>query len=821
MFHDLRHAVRGLRKTPIFTAVAIGSLTLAIGANTAIFSLLNALLLRELPVRHPRSLVQIATRAPESTFEGGLTYSMFGDVSGRTDLFSGVIGWRGTSTFNVVTDSGEARGAVWLLSGNFFSELGVRPFAGRALGPEDENDTTLEPASVAVLGYSFWQREFGGNTAAIGRQIRIESHPYTIVGIAPPGFRAVGWIVEPDLMLPLTAYPVLTDTPQRALRTSGSFWVQTIGRLTPGTTLAQAQAALEAAWPALKRARTPSGFAGAQLDRFLNTRLVVRSAARGVETGLRNRFTQPLVIVFGIAALVLLISCVNLASLMLSRTAARRHEIGVRLALGAARWRVARPIVVEGLLLSAAGAACGIGFADVVSRRIVALIFNDYLVAASLDVAPDARILLFAAAVAIAVGVLFSGVPALRATRIASSQLLQSSSRTVSRVGRTGRLLVGVQVALSLVLLTNAGLLVRTIQEIRAVNSGMRGENVLVAYPRPRPGGYGGIDNDAYYPDVIGRLSALPGVSNVAISLSKPAGGGIGGGERVASTSSPPDAPGVASLFTTVSPGFFDTLGIPMVSGRDFAWRDSSRGVGVAILSESLARRLFPDRPAVGQRIRVGVLPRRQNLEVVGVVADARVYDLKDPNVAAVYMPALQEPDASYKCFVIRGSRVSAADLNRVVDALGREHIGNVETLDHITDAALLQERLAAGLAAFFGALALALAAIGLYGLMSYAVAQRRREIGIRMALGADSLRVTRDVVGDGLTITLVAVVVGFVASLASAGLVKSLLFGVTPRDPLTLAGAPLALVAVATVASLLPARRAARTDPMVVLRAE
>ena len=821
LWQDVRYAVRGYRKTPAFAAVALVTLTLAIGANTAIFSLLNALVLRNLPVRDPSSLVQLGSKTPVSDYEAGLTFPMYQRVSARTDLFSAAIGWFGTNVMNVETDREKLHAAIWLTGGNFFSELGARAAAGRMLTADDVNETTLQPAPVAVIGYRFWQSHYAGDPRAIGQRLSVEGKAFTIVGVGPRGFTGLGWIIEPDVMLPLTEWPLINGTSIQSLRNGTSFFVRTTVRLKPGITLAQARAAIETEWPELKRATVPPGYTTAQRDRFLASRLVVRSAANGVEQGLRTKFTQPLAIVFAIAALILLIACVNLAGLMLSRAAARSHEIGVRLALGAGRWRVARQMLVEGVLLSLAGAACGVAFAYWISRQIVATILRDYLVAASLNVAPDMRILLFASALAVLVGLLFSLIPAVRATRVPSTELLQKSTRTATS-GSGGRWLVAAQVALSLVLLANAGLLVRTLQQIRAVDSGMRSEHILVAYPGALPGGYSGIDNDTYYPQVVERLRSIPGVSRVAISLSKPGGGGAGAIEPVSSISGPAEAGGVGSSLTSISPAFFETLGVSVKSGRDFSWSDNSRARRVAIMSESLARRVFAEGSAIGQHVRIGVSPSHQDLEIVGIVADARIYDLKDPNVAALYVPALQEPSsASYKCFVLRANAVSVADLNTAVGPLGRERVGSMRSLQYITDDVLLQERLTAALAAFFGALALLLAGIGLYGLMAYGVARRRREIGIRVALGAAPRRVMAQVMRDGVAVALRGVAIGLAAALVTVQLVKSLLFGVSPYDPLTLLIAPASLVAIALGASLLPAARAARVDPMIALRTE
>jgi len=822
MRHDITHALRGFRKAPVFTAVAIVSLTLAIGANTAIFSLLNALVLRELPVRDPKSLVHVSSIAQNSTYEAGVTLPMYREFLRRQTTFSAVIGWLGNGVMNVEVEREHTRGAIWCVSGNFYSELGILPLHGRALTPDDVDTTTLQPAPVAVIGYTFWQRHYGGDPAAIGRTIQVEDEPFTIVGVAPKGFTGLGHAIEPDITVPLTAFPIISHVPALSPTSGTTFWVRITGRLRPGVSISQARAAIEAMWPALKADVVPSPYVGAQRDQFLATRIFVASAATGSEQRLREKFTQPLVVLLGVAALVLLVACINLASLMFARIAGRRHEIGVRLALGAGRWRVARQMLVEGVLLSATGAVCGIWVAYVISHALMTRIFSDYLVPASLDVTPDHRLLVFSAALAIAAGILCSSAPAWGASRQGASHLLQRNVRTIAGTGRTGHLLVGTQIALSLTLLTNAGLLVRTLQEIRAVDSGLRIDDVLVAYPTPRAGGYRNVDNDSYYPRVIERLRAVAGVSSAAISLFKPGVGVVTARERVSPASSPSGAVGTVSLFMPVSPGFFDTLGIELTHGRAFLWGDNSRGRRVAIISETLARQIVPAGDAIGQHIRVGVLPRRQDVEIIGVATDAHVIDAKDPNLSAVYVPALQEADrADWKCFVIRGKSASLAEINRTLDSFGYERINDLQTLAYVTDRAVLQERITAALAAFLGGFALLLGAIGLYGLMSYEITQRRREIGIRLALGAEPAGIRRAVLRDGLALTLAGVAVGFAGALGTTQLVKSLLFGVSAHDWITLVGAPVILIGVATVACLLPAQRASRVDPMIALRAE
>ncbi len=823
LVQDLSYTVRSYSKSPGFTVVALVTLSLAIGANTAIFSLLNALVLRDLPVRDPDSLVQMTTlnRASEEDY---LTFPMFQALAREQRVFSSIVGAWGNSVENVEIDSELTKGLVWAASGNLYGELGIAPAAGRLLVP---GDMTIDPPSatpVVVLGNTYWQRHFHGDPAAIGRHVQIAGVPYTIVGVAPKGFTGLGLTMEPDLTIPLAAVPLLFGRPVTSYATSGVPSLKIVGRLQPGVTLDQARAHLLTLWPAVLHAALPPDYTGARRDDFLATRLSVASGRKGFEIGLRKRFTRPLLIVTSISALILLIACVNLASLMLSRAAARAHEIGVRLALGASRSRIARQMLTEGVLLSLAGGACGVLLAFWICRVMTATIFEEYNVAILFSGTPDGRVVTVTAMVAIATGVVFSLAPAWRAAKESATEALQKHTRAVSGTGRAGRLLVATQIALSLVLVTNSSLLVRSLAELRAVETGTeRSDDVFVAYPgEARPGAFAKIDNDAYYPQLIARLESIPGVRRASASLMKPANDGTGFIEVVSPVAEPLDlARGAESMRTPVSPGFFEAVGIPVVKGRDFAWSDSARARKVTVISQSLERRLFGDANAIGRHVRVGVQPDRQDVEVVGVVADARLYDVKNPNTFAAYMAALQDPQVNGKCLVVRATNLALPLVKREVEALGYEKVGNMVTLRYITDRAQLQERMTATLAGFFGGLALLLSAIGLYGLMAYTVAQRQREIGIRVALGADPWRVTTEVVRDGLAVTGIGIAAGGTAALGSVQLVRSLLFGITPHDPLTLVAAPASLVLVALVACALPAARAARTDPMLALRAE
>ncbi len=822
LIQDMRLAMRSFRKTPVFTFGAILTLTLAIGANTAIFSILNALVLRDLPVREPSSLISLA-RVTSATADGAFSLPMYRAIAERQQSLSALIGWTSNSIINIEVDDVRTRGNVSAVTGNYFTELGIRPVIGRLLTDADVGVATQHSARIAVIGYAFWQRQFNRDPAAVGRTIRVEGTPFTIVGVAPAGFTGLGLTLEIDVAVPLTFVPLLRDVPDRAFLNGTINPISLTGRLRPGVTIEQARAELTTLWPAILTAVMPPTYAGPQRERFLDTTIQVREGAKGVEPGLRSRFTQPLAIVMAIALLVVLIACVNIASLMISRTSSRTHEIGVRLALGAGRWRPMRQVLVEGLMLSLIGALLGVVAAMWGSESLVALVLATYTVPPSFDVHPDLRVMIFTISLATLVGLLFSVAPAWRVGHASPTATLQRSTRTATRSGRTGRTLVAVQVGMSLVLLTNAGLLVRSLQEIRAVDSGMRTDDVFVVYPGPKPGGYQGVDHDSYYPAVLQRLAGIAGVRDVSASLSKPAAGAGPVPEPVSRVA---DAPGsshaVPALQTSVSPGFFNTLGVPMLTGRDFNWRDHSRSRRVAVISQSLADRIYGGRAAVGQRIRIGVTPENQDVEVVGIVADARLYDLKESNVAAVYVPALQTPDPAWKCYVVRGHGVSMAAVQQAVESLGVELINSpVESLNFIVDRALLQERVVAAFAAFFGTLALLMAGIGLYGLTSYHVSERRREIGIRMALGADAGRVMAGVMGDAVQITVAGVLVGGAVALAAAQLLRTLLFGVTTYDAVTMMAAPALLLITAIAACLEPAARAARLDPMLTLRAE
>lgn len=822
LWQDVRYACRGFRRTPGFTAVALVTLTLAAGSTLSVFSLLNALVFRTLPVRDPHSLVQLLTVSatnPERTY--GLTLGAFLELSRTQSVFSTVIGSSGGHIVTVDVDGTRTSGAVWGLTGNGPSALGLQPTLGRLLTDQDESLTSFTAEPVVVLGHRFWQRHFDSRADVVGRSVDVEGVRFTIVGVAPPRFAAFGLTMEPDLTMPLLAEVLwIEGLSVSELLSRPARWVQTTGRLKPGVSLDTARAHLETLWPHLRAVTLPPTLTVATRDEFLSARLVVESAAYGYEPTLRARFVRPLWILLGIASVLVLVACLNLASLSLARAAARRHELGVRTALGAGRGRLIQQGLTEGLLLASVGTSAGVAFGYWASRQLSDEILRDYIVPSSVNVSPDGRIILVACAVAMLAGTAMGLMPMSQTVRGGAPTLLRQNPRVLGGIGRMGPWLVGTQVALSLALLLNAGLLVRTVGEIAAVDAGYQRHGVFVAYPTQKPQAYKSVDNDRYYPALVERLGALPSVEAVGISQLKPAGGGGGWKEQVAVVGGAPDAAGVTAEFTPLSPGFFATLGIPVTQGRDFTWADRSTARPVAMLSRSLAHQLFPDVPAIGQRVRIGTAAHRQDLEIVGVVADARLYQLKSGDTRAIYVPSLQEGEiASFKALVLRAEHLSLADVRAAVESLGHEYVTKLETLSYVEERARLRERLTASMASLLGGLTLLLATVGLYGLLSYSVRQRHKEIAIRLALGARPGRIVRAVVGAGLVVTLAGAAVGLGVGLLASRLVRSFLFGVSPYDVRTLTGAVLLLVTVALVACLLPATRAARVQPTTALR--
>jgi len=641
-FMDVRYGVRVLRKNPGFAVVAITSLALAIGANTAIFSLLNGLVLRALPVPHAEQLVRFGAQSGDEPFVA-LSLPLFEQIGSDQKVFSSTFGWWGDRLSTVEINGALSRNDIWAVTGNFYSELGATPELGRLIGPEDEDLRATSPTPIAVLAYNFWQRHYGGDRNVIGKVLKIEGASFTIVGVTRSGFTGVSADRLPEITIPLTAEPLLAGDSdvQKLLRRPDVFLLEAAGRLKPSVRFEEAQAQLESIWPAIRDALTPSNLPPAARSRFIGLHIKVEPGEKGA-SALRKQFTKPLYVLLAISGLVLLVACVNLATLMLSRAAARSHEIAVRIAIGA--------------------------------------------------------------------------------------------------------------------------------PGIAKMSLGWR----------------------AWKEDIRG-IEASDGGAKVDFAL--------------------------------VMPGFFHTVGIYPQRGRVFTWRDDDKAPRVAVVSQSLAKKLFAGREPIGQRLEITTEPRWQKVEIVGIVSDASLYDIREHASPTVYVPSTQYGEImGWSQLMLRTNAAPVAIANAVrqtVDSLGHEYVAKTHMVVETIDRSILRERLFAILSAFFGALALLLAGVGLYGLMACNVTQRTQEIGVRMALGAARSDVLSMILRETLGMTSVGLALGLAGALSASQLVANMLYGVSAQDPVTLAAATVVLTTVAVVAGWIPARRAMRVDPMVALRYE
>jgi putative ABC transport system permease protein len=825
LWHDLRFAARMLRKSPGFTVIAVLTLALGIGANTAIFSLLNGLALRNLPVPHPEQLVRFGAHTPDDDFTA-LSLPMFQEFSRSQKVFSGTFAWWGDIVLNVETDGALSRADVWAVDGNFYPELGAVPGIGRLFNPAEEDVNAATAAQVAVLGYGFWQSHYGGARDVIGKTLKIEGMPFTIIGVTRKGFTGMSAALELEVTVPITAVPVLGGKLdiQKSLQRRDTLWLEGAGRLRSDVAPEQARAQLESLWPGIQKDMAPLDKTPAELNHFRELRLKVESGAKGGSL-LRHRFVKPLSIVLAISGLVLFIACVNLASLMLARAASRHHEMGMRLALGASRGRLASQMLTESITLSVAGSLAGWVLAYWASRALASFILGEiYIVpAAALNLSPDWRILGFTAGATIVTGVLFGLAPAWRASREDPNAALQQSSRTLGgQAGGLGKGLIVAQVALSLILLVGAGLFIRTMQKLSAVEPGFRTRAVLDVSLFPKPDGYKNLARVSYYRELTDRVSRLPGIACAGIMHAR-FGNVLEWTERARITGT--DAEGLQADFEMAMPGFFETAGIGLLRGRGFNWQDDEQAPRVAIVSKNFAEKLFPAGDAIGQHLDVTTMPKWQNLQIVGVVSNASLYDIRKQQPPTVYLPSMQYGDYMGWSQLLVQTNVPPAKmsgaLRQTVASLGHEYVTSIKTVRQNIDRSLLQDRVTAMLSTFFGALTLLLAAIGLYGLMAYTVTQRTREIGIRLALGAARGRVLKMILRETLALVIAGVLIGVPCALAASQLIAHMLFGLSPNDPTTLTFVAGALLAVGILAGFLPARRAMRVDPMVALRHE
>jgi predicted permease len=837
---DLVYALRQLRRNPGFAAVAVLTLALGIGANTAIFSLLDQALLRALPVEHPEQLVVLegtgkAWQGHSSSYGGDaeayFSYPMYRNLQTKADP-AAIKGLIATSHvyLNVTYRNASQVGAGEIVSGNYFTVLGTRPYAGRLLSPSD--DTAPGSNAVAVVSYSFWQSHLGGDPSLVGQTISINGHPFQLVGISAPSFHSAVWGETPGIFLPMSMLDEAFPGQGARLTDHKSRWMNIVGRLAPGVGAAQAQAALAPLWHAL-RADELKGL-GTQSPRFVsefltNSRLLLLPGAQGFSYQ-RDGLKTPLLVVMAMAALVLLIASVNVGSLLLVRSAGRVREFSLRSALGANRGRILGQLLLEGLLIGVFGGCAGLLLAPVALRALV-----HQLAGAGSDpifsTALDGRVLIFNFAAAIVVSLMFSLAPAIQLRKTELAAALRGSNASASGgLLSLRRVIVCLQIGLSVLLLAASGLFVRTMQKLRSVDVGFDATHLVGFNVAPQLSGYRPDQIASLEKRVEEGLGALPGVQAVAASSIGELSGDSHGGNVTLEGYTPPPEEEVDVAKTWVNPAFFSAMQIPMLAGRTLAATDDATHPLAVVVNEGLAKRYYGSaRNAVGKRLVDGASNKPVfDTEIVGVVPDFKQSGIRGAVEPSLFYSLLQAPAKGSPTeiyFYLRSSLPAAETMTTVRRAMQQMDatlaVDNLRTMDEQIDENLSNDRLTELLAISFGVLATLLAAIGLYGVLAYVTAQRTREIGVRIALGSSRAAISRIVLTDVLKLAGISLAVAVPCALGLARLLKSQLFGVSSSDPATFLCVTFLVAIVAIVSALVPAHRAANVDPIQALRTE
>jgi predicted permease len=808
MLQDLRYGLRMLLKNRGMTAVAVLSLALGIGANTAIFSLIDRLLVRPLPVDEPQRLVTLNKGVAPDLFNK-FTYLDYVDYRDQNDVFDGLVCFAEVAMN--LSERGETERVGGLrVSGNYFSAIGVAPALGRGFLPEEERAAGAAP--VAVLSYGLWQRRFGADPAVVGREITLNGQGCMVVGVAPAEFSGTIRGAAPDIYVPI-----------KPVNSRNQYWLLLMGRLKRGVSLEQAQAAMNVLGPQIA-ARYPRPDGSPRIE----PPFLFEDGSPG-HTYLLRKLSFPLKLLMGIVALVLLIACANVANLLLARAAARRKEIAIRMAIGAGRGRLIRQLLTESLLLAVLGGGAGVWLAGPIGTLLASFTPPTYSTI-SLEGGLDGRVLSFTFCLSLLAGVIFGLAPALGASRTSLVDALKDgreAGRGLRRFNPRKLLVVG-QVALSLLVLIGAGLCVRSLQKLQAIDAGFDSARTLVMSLDLAPSGYDEARGQLFYQQLVARVTGLPGVESASLAQMTPLGDDLLTRRTAIEGYEPQEGENMSFYYNVVAPRYFETLRTPLASGRDFTPQDRAGAPQVVIINETVAGRYWPNEDAVGKRLIFGnyrgsPIPL-QNLEVVGVVKDSKYLELTEQARRMMYLPLAQ----SYRPGMRLHVRTSQ-DPTGIVAAIRGEvqkldagiPVFNIKTLREQKSSSLYTARLAAMLLSLFGGLALLLASIGLYGVMAYVVGRRRREIGIRLALGAQQRDVFGLMIKEGMSLVAVGVVLGLGAAIAATRVLSTFLYGVEAIDVGTFIGVALLLGVVAMFANYLPARRAARTDPIQALRAE
>jgi macrolide transport system ATP-binding/permease protein len=809
LWQDLRYSLRMLRKRPGFILVAVITLALGIGANAAIFSLVNTVLLRPLPVAQPEQIVSLNNVADNRMFPT-FSYPNYRDFRDRNEVFSGLIGYS-FSPLSLSHDGINERLWGYVVTGNYFGVLGVNAALGRVITTDDDQLPGAHP--VSVISYKCWQRRFGGDSNVIGKSVIVNGRSYTIIGVAPSGFDGTEVVATAEMWFPMTMQSqIIVGSNWLEARGSENLFVQ--GRLRPGVNLAQAQTAINAIGSQLERE-----FPG--INEGKRVMLTSPGMTRGLMRGPVVGFTGVLMLMVG---LVLLLACTNLANLLLARANERRREVAVRLALGASRWRLVRQLLTESLLLACAGGALGLLLALWLADLAVKLQPPVDLPLA-IDLHIDQRVLLFTGLVTLATGVLFGLLPALQSTRTDLVATLKDEfAASGHRRSWLKNSLIVFQVALSLVLLVGGGLMLRSLQRAQMIDLGFDPHNAVALSFDLRLQGYDQARGKEFQKRLLERVRALPGVQSAGIADMIPVDLHFSRESIYIEGQAPArDATAPRALTSRISPGYFSAISTPLLEGREFSDQDDDKATPVVIVNETFARRFWPDEDPIGKRFATGS-PDSPKVQIIGVARDGKYAGLQEDPKSFVYHAGSQSYSGATSLVIRADSdpRQALAAARREIQQLDAHlPISSAQTLDEHLSLPLLPVRLAASVLGSFGGLALALAAIGVYGVMAYTISKRTREIGIRMALGAQRGDILKLVISQGVWLTLTGVGIGLAASFAVTRLMKSLLFGTSATDPLTFAAVAALLTAVALLACYLPARRATRVDPMIALRYE
>jgi predicted permease len=832
LLQDARFAIRTLRKSPGFTAVAVLTLGLGIGANTGIFTILHQVLLQRLPVPHPEQLVLLYGPGPrqghvssdESHTDGAesFSYPMYLNLRDRNEVFLGLAA-KDSATVNLSFHGSTEQADADVVTGNYFDTLGVRAAFGRTLEPADS--ATVGGNPVVVLSYAYWKNHFAGDLAILNQTLLVNNRPMTIVGVVQSGFEGIQRGFVPQVYIPITQ--PLSSEPA-GFENHKDYWIKLIGRLKPGVTLQRAQVGLAPLYGALLRDELPlqTGWNDTEKAQFLDKKIVFRPGARGRPI-LEASAGPQLVALMCLVAAVLFIACANVAGLLTARGAVRQREIGARLSLGASRARLIRQLIVESLLLSTAGTLLGLLIANFTSSAL-ARFADENGIATGLSGALNTPVLLFACALTFLCGILFGVAPALRATRVELVSTLKEQTGTLASASSNTRLrkaLVVCQVAMALLLVTGAGAFARSLYNVKHIDLGLHPSRVLQFTVAPLLNGYDQTRTFTFFRALEDRISALPSILSISAAQEPLIADSDRGSNVTVEGESPAEAGSRHALRNAIAPGHFSNLGIPLLKGREFSRADGTGSPKVAIINESFAKTFFPATDPVGRHMKFGGGSGTLHMEIVGVVKDSHHSGVKEQIQPFVYIPYSQEKNVGALTFYVRTTQdpltVAAAVRHAVSELDSSLPVADLRTFERQIDRQFATDRLIALLAGIFGALAAVLAAIGIYGLLAYTVAQRTREIGIRMALGADARLIVALLLKDVAVLIVVGVILGLPVSYALGRLIDSLLYSAKTFEFLGVVGALALLLLVTLLASYLPARRATRVDPLVALRYE